>query len=271
MSTFTPSRDSEMIDPRSQPNLNLARGLRILEAFDSERPEWGVRELARALDANPTTIHRLLTTLQNFGYVEHAKTSSRYRLSAKVMRLARRYSEQNPLQEVARRVFEDLSGAFEHSFYLGVLSNFEVVYTAVQDGRGALKISAHVGERIPLHTTAIGKVLLAAQDGAFFERFVRQAPLTERTARSKTTSDALQEEIEEVRRSGFALSLGENFEDIGALGVPLYDARDNVIAGLSLGFPLHLLEAGRLEIEPLLKLARQMSREITYRTEGRLP
>lgn len=267
-SNFSPA---DKIDPRTQPNLNLARGLRILESFDSEHPEWGVRELARALDANPTTIHRLLTTLENFGYVEHSKHSQRYRLSAKVMRLAGRYAEQNPVQDVARRVFEELSGEFEHSFYLGVLNNFEVVYTAVVEGRGALKISTHVGERIPLHTTAIGKVLLAAQDGAYFERFIAAGPLPRRTDKTKTTPEALQEDIEEVRRSGFAVSLGENFEDIGAVGVPLYDAQGGVVAGLSLGFPLHLLTTGRLEITALVKLAQTLSAGITYRIDGRLP
>lgn len=263
--------DSAGIDPRTQPNQNLARGLLILEAFTVDHPEWGVRDLARLLKANPTTMHRLLTTLENLGYVEQNSGTQRYRLGAKIMRLAGIYADQNPLPFVARRVFEEFSTRFEHSFYLGVLSNFEVVYTAVLDGRGALKISTIPGGRVALYTTAIGKILLAGQTDAFIESYLEAVTLERYTSTTITYRKALLREIAEVRKSGFAVNHGENFEEIGAVAVPLRDARGTVIAGLSLGYPMHWLSAGRINIEALRDLAIETADAIAYRLGGQLP
>lgn len=258
----------EPVDIRSLPNLNLARGLLALEAFTNERPAWGVRELARALDTNPTTMHRLLTTLEAFGYVEQDAATALYRLGPKIMRIASTYSEQNPLPIVARRVFQEFSDRFDHTFYLGVLSNYEVVYVAVYDGRSAVKISMQPGGRIALYSTAMGKVMLAYQEDAFIERFLETVPLKKTTPRTIAFAEDLWKEVKEIRRRGYAANYGEHFEEIGAVAVPLRDAAGTVIAGLSLAFPAMLLSSGAIDIEKLRVLADETAKEIQWRLAG---
>lgn len=262
------SRNSP-ISPHTQPNQNLARGLLILEAFTDEHTEWGVRDLARTLKTNPTTMHRLLTTLENLGYVEQHKETHRYRLGPKVVSLASVYTEQNPLPVVARRVFEEFSDRYEHSFYLGVLSNFDVVYTAVLDGRGALKISMEPGGRTALYSTGMGKILLASQDDKFVESFLASVPLKANTPRTITSPQRLWKEIREIRRLGYAVNYGEQFEEIGAIGLPLRNARGEVVAGFSLGFPMHWLSNGRIQIKKLRALSEEIVATIMWQMEGK--
>lgn len=257
------------INPHTQPNQNLARGLLILEAFTEEYPQWGVRDLARALKTNPATMHRLLTTLENFGYVEQDKETHRYRLGPKIVGLADVYIEQNPLPVVARRVFEEFSNRYEHSFYLGVLSNSDVVYIAVLDGRGALKISMEPGGRTALYSTGMGKVLLAFQDDKFIETFLASVPLKANTRRTITSPQRLWKEIREIRRLGYAVNYGEHFEEIGAIGLPLRNTRGEIVAGFSLGFPMHWLTNGRIDIESLRQLSAEIVSTIQWQMEGR--
>lgn len=258
-----------LVDVRSLPNLNLARGLLALEAFTAARPNWGVRELARALETNPTTMHRLLTTLEAFGYVEQDQATSLYRLGPKIMRIASTYSEQNKLPVVARRVFEEFSDRFDHSFYLGVLSNFDVVYVAVLDGRGALKISMQPGGRTALYSTGMGKILLASQDDEFIEAFLKSVPLKKNTPRTITFAKDLWKEVEEIRRLGYAVNYGEHFAEVGAVAVPLRDSTGAVIGGLSLGFPIMLLSSGAIDIDSLRTLADETAAAIRWRLDGR--
>ncbi|MGE0039189.1 MAG: IclR family transcriptional regulator [Xanthobacteraceae bacterium] len=262
-------RKLHQIDPRAQPNLNLARGLLILEAFSPERTEWGVRDLAREMRTNATTIHRLMTTLENFGYVEQDMRSKRYRLGAKIMSLANTYSDQNPLPIIARRVFHEFSGRFAHSFYLGVLNNFDVIYTAVLDGRGALKISMQPGGRTAVYSTGMGKVLLAYQPESFVEAFLAAVPLKAHTPHTNTSAQRLRRDLHEIQRLGYAVNYGEHFEEIGAVAVPVRGNKGEVVAGLSLGFPIHWLAAKRLEIKAMVALAHEIADEIAMRTTGR--
>src|SRR5690606_37844068 len=139
----------------------LAKGLQVLEAFSLDKPEWGVRELSRELGSNPASIHRIVTTLANSGYLEQDEESQRYRLGTRVLRLAGVYMRQNPISSVGRKVFEQYAGRFPYNFYLGKITKFKIIYMAALDGHGPLKVTMEPGGTVDVHNSAVGKVLLA--------------------------------------------------------------------------------------------------------------
>ena len=97
--------------------------------------------LGRALKINPTTVYRVVRTLYNAGYLEQNKQTLSYSLGPEVLKLANIYSYHNPLPLVAQRVFESFTSRFEHNFFLATLSRFEVIYLAVLDGKGPIKVA----------------------------------------------------------------------------------------------------------------------------------
>lgn len=259
-------------DPTKQPSQTLARALLILEAFTPQQPTWGVRELARELGINPTTVHRLLTTLCNTGYLQQDPESQRYSLGPKVMKLAAVYAQHNPLPSIARRVFESYTDRFPYNFYLGTITNhYEVLYLAVLDGRGPIKIVVEPGGTVGVHSTALGKVLLAFQSDEYIREFLEQAELKAYTSRSITDPRKLWEQLQEIRRQGYAVNDGEQYEEIAAVGVPLFDSRRQVAAGVSLAYPRSLAGDERFRIDRLVALANEIAAEIAYRAEGMLP
>lgn len=246
-----------------QPSQTLAKALIILEAFTVDQPEWGVRELSRELGINPTTIYRIMATYQNAGYLIQDPDTHRYSLGPRVMKLASLYSHINPVPRVAQRVFERHSDEFEHNFYLGTLSNNEMVYLTALDGRGPIKVVVEAGGSTALHTTALGKVLLAHQDDEFIWNYIRTTGLPRLTTHSITDPALLWDMIREIRRLGFAINVGEHYEEVGAIGVPVYEAGGRVKLSVSLAYPYHLVQEKRINPDDLIPLARQIAREIS--------
>jgi DNA-binding IclR family transcriptional regulator len=259
------------ITPADTRHQTLARALQILEVFSMERPEWGIRELGRELGINLATVLRLVTTLQQAGYLERNPKTQRYALGSTVVKLASLYTYHNPLPKVGRKVFESYADRFEHNFYLGTLRQYEVVYLAVLDGRGPLTVQMTPGGTIALHTTALGKVLLAFQSDEFIQRFIKEHDLQLYSARSITNPDLLWAQIQDIRRQGVAINNGEHFDDIAAVGAPVYDQLGQVMAGVSLAFPRFLISEQRLSAEDLIPLVRQIAAEITEYAGGKLP
>jgi DNA-binding IclR family transcriptional regulator len=239
--------------------------LLILNAFSLARPEWGVRELGRELGVNPTTVFRLMKTLQGAGYVERNAITQRYVLGPKVVELGALYAHLNPMPSVALKVFESYTNRFQYNFYLGALRSNELIYLVRLEGNGPIRVSAEPGARISLYSSALGKVLLAFQDEAFVSEFLKKARLKAFTPFTITDRDLLLKQLREVREQGWALNNGEQYEDIGAVGVPVCDQRGQVVASVSLAYPKYLVQEQRLKIPEMVALAREIASEIAAR------
>lgn len=248
-----------------QPSQTLARGLLILEKFTSKRGEWGVRELGRELDMNPATVHRLVTTLANIGYLEQDGETQRYVLGPKVIRLAELYTLHNPISTIARKIFQQYSEQFRYNFYLGKLFGFEIVYLAAHDGHSPIKVVVEAGATIALHSTAVGLALLAFQEESYLEALLAKGALTRYTAATIASPEALRERLIRIRQQGYAINSGEHYEDVGAVGAPIIKQGKRVEYGISLAYPQHLVLEGRIDIAELAALTQRIAGEIGAR------
>lgn len=252
-------------EAKEQPSQTLARGLLILESFDSERSEWGVRELSRALNLNPATVHRLVTTLANAGYLEQGAETQRYTLGPKIVTLAELYMRHNPIESTARNVFRRFVDRFPYSFYLGKLFGFEIVYLATYDGHAPLKVVVETGATIALHSTAIGLCLLAQQDESYLNSFLARGELVRYTPTTVTDPNELRQRLAKIKEAGYAVNNGEHYEDVGAVGAPIILPGRRVEYGVSLSYPQLLVNEGRINIPELARLTREVADEIGSR------
>lgn len=247
----------------SAPSQTLAKGLQILEVFNTERPTWGIRELARELEMTPATVARLVATLVGAGYLERDPETQRYALGPAVVKLANLYMHLNPLPHYARKIFESYSDRFDYNFYLGTLNGYQVVYLAVLDGRGRIKLVVEPGGSTGLHSTALGKALLAHQNDEFIEAFVRSSHFRPYTDTTINDAETLWAQLREIRRSGYSTNNGEHFADIGSVAAPVFNRQRRALAAVSLAYPRNLAPEQSLDPRRLIPIVKEIAERIS--------
>jgi IclR family pca regulon transcriptional regulator len=230
----------------------LARGLRIVEAFNAEHRTRSLSDLARAVDLPRATVRRSLLTLMHLGYVEQIGRD--FRLTPRVLTLAAAYLESTAATSILQPACERLAAEHGEIFSIAVMDAPDAVMVAYARARSMYSLGDGIGLRIPAHCTAVGRVLLAdlpeEEREAFLDRHgvgaVTPRTLTDRgrlaglfAAIGEQDFAIVEDEAElgfrslavPVRgrngRTRFALNVG-----MTTLRCPLEEARDRLIPGL---------------------------------------
>jgi IclR family KDG regulon transcriptional repressor len=230
-----------MTKPKSDYTIQTVRNaLRVLEVFQDEE-EIGVSDLSRRLGLHKNNAFRLLATLEEAGYIEQSVRSERYRLGASCLELGQAFISSNPLLRSARPVLEELSAELGESAHLGVLQGFEVVHLDGEQPAQLVLTASRVGDRLPVHCTALGKVLLGSGSdrlrGQFEEEVINERGLDRRTVSTITDRDKLFEHLNTVALQGYAVDLEECVQGMCCVAAPIIDGHGRVIAAISVSGP----------------------------------
>ena len=253
------------------PDYNIAvldRALDVLEAIAAEPAPIGVTDVARRVGTTKSAAFRILTNLERRGYVTKNASTAKYALGTRLAFLGERSLETIDLRQLARPTLESLHRRFQETVNLGVLEGGEVVYIDMIESQHGLRMAARVGARDSVHSTALGKAILAAASDSRRERVLR-GRLAKWTERTMTDPVALRAELEKVRVAGVAEDHGENETGARCLGAPIFNHAGEVMAAISVSAPASRLDDTRAaEVAGAL---REAAAEITYRVTGQRP
>jgi len=210
---------------------SLAKGLLILESFDSQHPEMTLSEVARRVGLSPAAARRSLHTLQAMGYV--AQTNKRFHLRPKVMNLGSAFYFSARIDEVLQPELRRLVGTFGDASSVATLEGHEVIYVAHYSEQRARRPTAVVGVRYPAHATSLGRVLLAGLPDVDFDRYLREVEPVALTRMTVVDKTALRAIIEEVREKSYSTTVDQLDYGITALAVPIRGASGRTIAALN--------------------------------------
>jgi DNA-binding IclR family transcriptional regulator len=225
-----------MTSSQSTTNQSLARGLQILQAVGTNGPEIGVRELARMLDIDKSICSRLMNTLADHGFLEQNPQTRRYRIGARAFQVGQRYTQSNPLYNVAYDELHRLSEEEHLNVYLGIRSDQVLMYLCSIQGAQPSVFRINTGATGHLHTTSAGKVLLAAMPDEALDKLLARMTLARLTPYSITERDRLIENLREIRAKGYAVSDEENLIGVYAVGAPIRDSSGHIRAAISAAF-----------------------------------
>ncbi len=245
----------------------LAKGLAVLEAFDTERQRLNATLAAQRTGITRAAARRHLLTLAELGYLD--SDGSHYWLSARVLRFAGSYMATSRLPRTLQPTLNRLAAQTEASFSAVVLDGGEGVIVArsagVLEPVRHVAHGLHLGARLPAHATSTGRVLLANLSKEDFEQWLKGRELARITPQTEVGPSAFRKLIAQVRRDDYCLARQAHELGIHALAVPLRTMQGQTLAALNvvgtaeqLGdavvqrkwLPL-LLEAAR-ELRPLL-------------------
>jgi DNA-binding IclR family transcriptional regulator len=235
--------------------LVLHKTLDILETIKDKSTGVKLSDLARTVDMPKATVYRILSTLESRGFLDRDEDGG-YRMARKLFDLQPHDSIEQILSRVAQPRMEELANSCRETVNLGTLDGGEVVFINTVESPQMIRMSSKVGNRRCLHTTAIGKVLLAALPEKEILRLLRLKGLPRLTPYSIVSRGALLIELERVRARGYAIDNRENELDGRCIGAPVLGPDGRVVAALSISGPVFRMDLNRTRsLAPKLKQA----------------
>ncbi|MGQ9667247.1 MAG: IclR family transcriptional regulator [Anaerolineae bacterium] len=224
----------------------IDRIMHILSCFDDEHPVLGISQIAGMVDLHRATTHRLVTALANAGFLERAPGSDKYRLGTRLLELGLTILRRMDFRHEAIVHMRGLVDRFGEVCDLGILDAGQVLYIDVLPSRYTIAVSVAAGLRLPAHCTASGKAILAflppEEVNAILPDHLPQ--LTDHTITSKA---ALLQQLEEIRRLGWALDNEETEIGVRAVATPIRDASSRAIAAIGIPGPIGRMSPERIE------------------------
>lgn len=213
---------------------SVERALQILDLFNDQATELKITEISQQMGLSKSTLHSLLKTLQLHGYIDQNPDNGKYCLGMKLVERGHFVVGTMDIRQKAKSWLTTLSQETGQTTHLGILDGNEGVYIEKIEGKQAAIAYSRIGRRLPVHATAIGKVLMAwlgdeelnaLLDGYAFTRFT-PATLTDRAA--------LLAALAQTRHNRYALDNEENEPGVRCIAVPVWNHESRVIAALSL-------------------------------------
>ncbi|MFX1675604.1 DNA-binding transcriptional regulator KdgR [Paraburkholderia sp. A2WS-5] len=215
---------------------SIGRVFAILGAL-GERGPIGISELSQRLALSKTTVHRVLQTLKALGYVAQEVETDRYRLTIRLFELGAQALESVDLVREADIEMRRIAAMTREAVHLGAFDEDAIIYIHKIDADYGLRMQSRIGRRNPLHSTAIGKVLLAWMDPKEAAETLSHVEFRKSTQKTLSCADAVLSILPHVREQGFGEDNEEQEEGLQCLAVPVFDRFGRAAAGLSISFP----------------------------------
>ena len=248
----------------SSPAVAVERALNILEAAAQRRDGLTNSEISRKLAIPKSSASYILRTLERRGYLRRDAESGRYRLGLKILSLGGDAQAGLDIADVALPFMRALEEKIHMTVHLAVLDQSEAVYIEKVEAPGFFKVNTWVGRRMFLHSTSVGKCLLAWLPKHEAEMIVKQQGLKKRTPKTITTMTKLLADLEHVKAEGYAVDDEENSMGARCLGAPVFDVTGNVVAALGASGTLTQVDEANMPrlAEAVKEAARRISRQL---------
>lgn len=197
----------------------LSRGLAVIRAFNRNRPEMTLTEVAARTSLSPATARRSLYTLQQLGYI--SSHGRRFMLRSKVLDLGSAFWSSMKIEEVAQAHLREVVDAVGDSCSLAVLEGKDVLYLGHAASRRTVRMPAGIGARFPAYATSIGRAMLAYLDPGMLERYLDTVEMKALTDRTVTDATRLKQILAEVRKNGYACTQDELDYGLSSVAVPV--------------------------------------------------
>ena len=248
---------------------SVERAVSILEMLAHDG-ESGVTKIADELGVHKSTAFRLIATLEQRGLVEQDLERGKYRLGVGILRLAGATTARLDVVQETRPLARALAAETGETVNIAVRSEGAALYLDQIAGTSSLQSHNWVGQRIPLHATANGKVLLSGLTSEQIMTEVGQR-LRAYTPTTITSIKKLLVDIDAVREAGYAVVADELEMGLTAIAAPLHNAHGDVIASLSVSGPTFRFDEDRVKtvVDQVMDVATEVSERLGWKVPKR--
>src|SRR5271169_351203 len=240
----------------------VERTLLILEAAAQREGGMSNADLSRKLKIPKSSASYILRTLEQHGYLRRDREDGTYRLGMKVLSLSRAALSGVDIREVALPIMRNLVDHIHLTTHLAILDHEEAVYVEKVEAPGFIKMDTWIGRRMEVHSTAVGKALLAYLEAEERGTIIRHRGLKKLTPYTITSAPKLMKEFERVRQLGYSVDDEENSLGARCLGAPIFNSQGEVEA--SLGSTGTITAVPRDAVPRLAEIIKDAARRISH-------
>jgi DNA-binding IclR family transcriptional regulator len=224
----------------SEKIVSVDRALDILLLMYNNGKEMGVSEIGKDLELPKSTVHRILTTLENKGFVHQNKENERYWLGIKLYAMGLLVGEKLSLGDLIKPYAKQLFDEFKEVINVSILDTDSsdgyksIVILKEADTQKTLSVNHNVGTSSEAHVSSVGKSLLAFTEDLDIEKLKGLKQYTENTL---TDVDEILEELAKVRQNGYCIDNEEQEIGLTCIGAPIIGKNGNAVAAMSISGP----------------------------------
>lgn len=248
---------------------SLCRALSILNVIADEDRGLTMTDIAQRAKLPLSTTHRLLTTLQHERYVRFDNEQSLWMMGVQAFIIGNAFVRSRDIIATSRAFMMSLMEKSGETVNLAVADQGECIYLAQVECRQMMRVQAKPGSRVPMHSSAVGKALLAASPDEKARKFLAMRELEKGTNKTVVDLKSLCKEIEEVRATGYARDDEEHCVGLRCVASVIYDEFGAPMAAVSLSGPLARIGDDRFPV--LGAMVAETAREITTAMGGVVP
>jgi len=241
----------------------LDRALDIIELLATEREGIGVTEISSKIGLHKSTVHRLLNSLAERGYIEKDTKHSTYKIGLKFVEISSLYLNKLELKTEALPYMRKLAENVGQPVHLAILDGKEAVYIEKVEAVNSIRMYSQIGRRLPLYCSAIGKVLLAGLNENESQEIIKSLNFVKFTDKTIERDSDLIKEVKDARAKGWAVDNEEHEVGIRCVAAPVYDYSGKVIAAVSASGDCRVIAPER--DEEISILVRETARNISMR------
>lgn len=240
------------------------RALQLLESLAEHPTGMQPKEIEEVLELNKVTVHRLLATLENRGFIE--RMGNAYVIGLKLVELSSMKLSNVELKTEASPYLRELVTRLGLPVQMAILEGTEAIFIDKIESRNSFRMYSQIGKRIPLYASGVGKVLLLQASDEEIRKKLETVEFTAFTPKTLMSVEAVLGAIKVAQKIGYAVDDEEHEEGIFCVAAPIYDYRDKIIAAISVGGieQSFISEENKHQIEMIKETAKKISRRLGY-------
>lgn len=240
------------------------RALQLLEILAEHPKGMQPKEIEEILELNKVTVHRLLATLENRGFIERAGTS--YMIGLKLVELSSMKLGSIELKTEAAPYLRDLVSRLGLPVQMAILEEKDAMFIEKIESMNSFRMYSQIGKRIPLYACGVGKVLLMQKSDDQIRELLAGVSFEAFTGKTLKNTDELIKAVHKAAKNGYAVDNEEHEKGIYCVAVPIYDYTGKIIAAISMG-DIHaefIKSSNSKQIEMIKEAARMISKRLGY-------
>ncbi len=211
----------------------LVRFFKIIDLLENSS-ELRLKDISDKLGLDKSTTHRFLKTLLEYNYVKINPDNKKYSLGLKFLNISSKIIDSIDIRNVAHPHLLELGQKTNETIHLTTFDGKRVVYIDKIESATPIRMYSRIGNVAPIHCTAAGKVILAFQKGEVIDEIIENLDFISLTKHTITAKKDLLQDLEEIRKNGFAVDNSEHEENICCIAAPIRDYTRKVAHAVSI-------------------------------------